>query len=274
MNRSRGGFRGKLIIAAIIALFSIISYFSSRQYNEVTNEVQHVAITPNQEIALGLQATPEMTQQYGGEIQNEQVKSRVSSVGNRIVEKGIGKQTPYQFNFHVLADPKTINAFALPGGQVFITQGLLKRLTSEGEIAGVLGHEIGHVVARHGAQHIAKQRLTQGLTGAAVIATYDPNNSRSRNTAAMAILVGQLVNLRYGREDELQSDELGVRFMANAGYDPRSMLKVMQILKKASEGNAPPEFFSTHPNPDNRLEHINSAIKKQFPEGVPPGLQQ
>src|ERR671917_2984464 len=114
-----------------------------------------------------------------------------------MVSRSAAGQSPYRFEFHVLDDPQTINAFALPGGQVFITEGLLKRLTTDGQIAGVLGHEIAHVVARHGAEHIAKQQLTQGLTGAAVLATYDPYDSRSRATAAVAMMIGQLVNMRF-----------------------------------------------------------------------------
>jgi predicted Zn-dependent protease len=173
----------------------------------------------------------------------------------------------------VLDDPETINAFALPGGQVFITEGLLRRLKTDGQLAGVLGHEIAHVVARHGAEHIAKQQLTEGLTGAAVLATYDPSNPSSRNSAAVAAMLGQLVNMRFGRQDELESDQLGVRFSSEAGYDPRSMIELMKILEQSSQGNRPPEFFSTHPNPENRISRIQEAIQKQYPNGVPEGLE-
>src|SRR4029079_15694392 len=134
----------------------------------------------------------------------------------RLLAKSAASQTPYQFQFHVLNDPETINAFALPGGQVFITEGLLKRLKTDGQLAGVLGHEMGHVVVRHGAEHIAKQQLTEGLTGAGVVAFYDPNNPNSAYAAQFAMLVGQLVTLKYGRDDELESDRLGVRFMSEA----------------------------------------------------------
>src|ERR671917_1370458 len=112
-----------------------------------------------------------------------------------MVSRSAAGQSPYRFEFHVLDDPQTINAFALPGGQVFITEGLLKRLTTDGQVAGVLGHEIAHVIARHGAEHIAKQQLTQGLTGAAVLATYDPNNPSTQGGAAVAALIGQLVTM-------------------------------------------------------------------------------
>ena len=165
----------------------------------------------------------------------------------RLVKSSSVNQTDYPFECHLLADQETINAFALPGGQVYVTEALFQRLETEGQLAGVLGHEIGHVVARHGAEHIAKQQLTQGLTGAAVVASYDPNNPNSAYAAQFAMLVGQLVTLKYGRDDELESDRLGVRFMSEAGYDPRAMLRVMQILEESSSGGRPPEFFSTHP---------------------------
>ncbi len=167
----------------------------------------------------------------------------------------------WQFDFHVLNDRNTVNAFALPGGQIFITAALLQRLKSEGQLAGVLGHEIGHVVERHGAEHMAKQQLTQGLTGAAVIASGD------YRTAQMAQVIGGLINMRFGpADDELESDKWGVALMAKAGYDPRSLIGVMKILKEASGGGSQPEFFSTHPNPENRIEKIEAEIKSAFPE--------
>lgn len=103
----------------------------------------------------------------------------VDTIGNRIVQASELQKTGYQFDFHLLADDKTVNAFALPGGQIFVTMGLLKLLQTEGELAGVLGHEIGHVVARHSAEHMAKAKLTEGLSGAAVMAAYDPNDPKS-----------------------------------------------------------------------------------------------
>jgi len=88
----------------------------------------------------------------------------------------------------------------------------------------------------------------------------------------MAALVGQLINMRFSREDELESDKLGVRFISEAGYDPRSLIRVMEVLQQANQGQAPPEFFSTHPNPDRRIERIQEAIAAEFPNGVPDGL--
>jgi len=189
-----------------------------------------------------------------------------------LTQNSEARNTKWLFECHLLADNQTINAFALPGGQVFITSALFDELETEGQLAGVLAHEIGHVVARHSAQQIAKAQLTEGLTGAVVVASYDPQNPNSRSAAYIAQIVGQLVNMKYGRDDELQSDRLGVRFMSEAGYDPRSLIRVMEILAASSKGNQPPEFFSTHPNPDNRIARIQQAIQEVFPQGVPDGL--
>lgn len=259
---SRGGrfSGGRLLIAAAIAIFSLISYFSMSAPNPVTRENQHINITPEQEIALGIEAAPQMAQQFGGLDPDERKQAVVDQIGNRIVQQSPAGSTPYQFNFYVLNDDQTINAFALPGGQIFITDALLSRLSTEGQLAGVLGHEIGHVVGRHSAEQIAKQQLTQGLTGAAVIASYDPNDPNSVGTAQMAMLIGNLINMKYGRDDELESDALGVCFMHDAGYDPAEMVDVMRILDEASQGGQPPEFFSTHPNPASRIERIQQAI--------------
>jgi predicted Zn-dependent protease len=267
--------RGRLFAALIVAAIALLGYFGSSVFNPITEEKQHVAgITPEQEVALGLQAAPEMAQQFGGLDPDAEAQARVDRIGERLVSRSAAGKSPYRFEFHVLDDPETINAFALPGGQVFLTEGLLRRLETDGQIAGVLGHEIAHVVARHGAEHIAKQQLTQGLTGAAVLATYDPNNPSSRSSAAVAAMIGQLVNMRFGRQDELESDRLGVRFTSETGYDPRSLVALMKILDQSSQGNRPPEFFSTHPNPENRIERIQSAIRERFPDGVSEGLEK
>jgi len=248
-------------MAAAIAAFSLFSYFSSRQDNPVTGETQYIDITPEQEIALGLEAAPQMAAEFGGLDENAADQALVDEIGNRIVQSSPAVNSPYQFEFHLLDDDQTINAFALPGGQIFITRALYDKLQTEGELAGVLGHEIGHVIARHSAEHIAKAKLTEGLTGAAVIAAYDPENPSSASRAQIAVLIGQLINLKFGRDDELESDYLGVCFINDSGYDPNELVGVMQVLASAQTGDRPPEFFSTHPNPENRVQRIQEAIQ-------------
>ncbi|NNE61218.1 MAG: M48 family metallopeptidase [Woeseia sp.] len=259
----------RLAIGAIVAAFAFFSYQCSTEYNPVTGEEQHVAMTPEQEIALGLQAAPEMAARHGGLLDDAAVQALVDRVGADLVRSGAARDTGWQFEFHVLADPQTVNAFALPGGQIFITDALLRRFSTEGELAGVIGHEIGHVVARHGAQRLAKMQLTEGITGAVLVAA-----GGGGSEAQIAQMVGQLVNMKYGREDELESDTIGVMLVAAAGYDPRALIRVMKILDDASGGNAPPEWMSTHPSHGNRVARIEAAIEEVFPAGIPDGLQQ
>ena len=137
----------------------------------------------------------------------------------------------------------------------------LNYLTSEAELAGVLGHEIGHVIARHSSERLAKQQLTQGLLGALVVGSGD------YTTAQIGQVVGNMINMSYGRDDELESDALGIRIMAEAGYDPGAMIGVMEKLAKASGGSRQPEFFSTHPHPANRAEKIREEIAKRARSG-------
>ena len=254
MNSKKGFIR--FIIAIIIAVFSLIAYYSNSSINEVTGEKQHISISPEEEIQLGLDGRDYMIRQSGGLLNDEQSQNYIKALGHKIVSNSEASKTPYKYDFHILADPNTVNAFALPGGQIFITVGLLKRLSSEDQVAGVLGHEIGHVVARHSAEQMAKQNLTQGLVGAAAVAGGD------YSSAQYAQMIGNMVNLKYGRGDELEADELGVRFMSQAGYNPESLIEVMKVLEQASGSNSQPEFASTHPAPKNRIEKIKAAIEK------------
>jgi len=273
-GRGIGGISGRLIVAAIAAIIAIVGYFGATQLNPVTQEKQHISMTAEQEIALGRQAAPEMEQQFGGLSQDQALQAKVTDLGNVIVKGSDAGKSPYRFEFHVLADQHTINAFALPGGQVFITEALMKLLQIDGELAGVLSHEVFHVVGRHSAEQAARAQLSDGLTGAAVMATYDPNDPSSRGSAQVAQLIGQMVNMSYGRDDELESDNQGVHYMAQSGYDPQAMVSVMQKLEQASNGQEPPEFFSTHPNPERRIEKIGEQIAKEFPNGVPDNLKK
>ena len=162
---------------------------------------------------MGLQAAPEMIQMHGGPSRDAAAQQMVSQIGERLLA-GLDKQlvkeghtNPYRkdFRFTLLADPKTVNAFALPGGQVFITAALFRDLETEGQLAGVLGHEVGHVIERHGNKQMAKSQLLQGLAAAGGVAGGDANSAR------MAQAVAQMVQMKYGRGDELEADKWGVR---------------------------------------------------------------
>jgi predicted Zn-dependent protease len=210
-----------------------------------------------------------MAAQFGGLDPDPNVQQLVQSVGTRVVKSTVASQTPYEFHFYALADPQTVNAFALPGGPIFVTRGLLGRLTNEAQLAGILGHEVGHVLGRHAAERIAKDQLAQSIVGAVGMASDDPYSAQQ-----VASVVANMVQLKYGREDELQSDSLGVHLMSDAGYDPRTLIDVMTILEEASGGQAPPEYMSSHPNPGNRRERIQGHIDARYPDGVPPALTE
>src|SRR5687768_6439683 len=184
---------GKLrfIIAAIVALFAVVSYYGTSSHNPVTGEKQRVGLTAEQEIAMGLQTAPQMAAQFGGLSANAEATARVKEIGRRLVAQSVAARSPYKYDFHLLADPRTINAFALPGGQIFITTGLYRVLRTQGELAAVLGHEIGHVIARHSAEHLAKQQLTQGLVGAVAVGSGDMTATQ------VAQQVGAMVNMKY-----------------------------------------------------------------------------
>ena len=251
----RGNNKIRLLIGVAIALFAIIEYCSSAETNPYTGKKQHISISEDQEIAIGLQSAPQMAQQHGGLYNSQNHQDFVDRVGRKLVNNSIALETGYKYDFHLLADEKIINAFALPGGQIFITYALFSKLENEDQLAGVLGHEIGHVLGRHSADRMSKQGLTQGiLSGVAV--GFDPS------TAQGAAAIANVINMKYGREDELESDDLGVRFLIDAGYNAEAMIGVMQILKTAAGPNRTPEFQSTHPDPENRIEKIKAAIKK------------
>lgn len=265
----RGGGSGaiRIVIAVGIAAFSACAYFRNTSVNPVTGEKQHVSLSPQQEIALGLQSAPQMAAEFGGEDPDPRARSVVEGVGRKVVSGSEASRSPYKFEFHLLADGRTVNAFALPGGQVFITRALFSKLKDEAQLAGVLGHEAGHVVARHSAEQMAKQKLTQGLANAASVATTDPSDPRTYKNTAIAQMVAGLISLKFSRNDELEADALGVKYMAEAGYDPHALIGVMDVLEAASGGKSGPEFAQTHPNPGNRREHIKEEIAK-----LPPSL--
>ncbi|WP_299228617.1 M48 family metalloprotease [uncultured Psychroserpens sp.] len=246
-------FKVRLLIGVAIALFFVIKRCSQREENPYTGRMQTISMSSDEEIQIGLASAPGMAQQHGGLHPNNQYQALVDDVGRKLVNNSIAKQTPYDYEFHLLADSKTINAFALPGGQIFITFALFSKLENDDQLAGVLGHEIGHVLGRHSAERIAESEYWQGLVTA---------GSVGGDIGGLVSGIGQNTLLTNGRDDELESDDLGVKFMIRAGYDPNEMIGVMEILKAAAGPNRVPEFQSTHPDPENRIEKIKASIEK------------
>jgi predicted Zn-dependent protease len=268
----RLGLVPRLAVAGFMALAAVCSYYASRQKNPITGRTQAIALTPNQEVALGLQSAPKVATQFGGLAEDPALQAYVRSVGERIVSRTAAHETPYKYSFNLLKDERTVNAFALPGGPIFITRALLSRLGNEAQLAGVLGHEVGPVVGRHSAEKIAKSQLGRQLVGALGVATTDEHGRGSALAQMAGQMANQMIQLKYGREDELQSDSLGVRFMSEAGYDPRALINVMEILASVGGGKRQPEFMNSHPDPGNRSGEIRKEIAKLYPNGVPAEL--
>jgi predicted Zn-dependent protease len=184
-----------------------------------------------------------------GVYQDQKVQDYVSGLGMTLAAKSERPKLPWAF--YVMDDP-TVNAFALPGGSIFVTRGILSHMNNEAELVGVLGHEIGHVTARHSVQQMTREQLAQiGLGVGSII------SSDIAKYAGMASQGLGMLFLKYGRDAESQSDQLGFKYMVQEGYNPRAMASMFETLERVSklEGAGDiPEWASTHPNPGNRVQ--------------------
>jgi len=194
---------------------------------------------------MGQEADPDIVASMGL-VPDESLQAYVQELGTELASSSERPDLPW--TFRVLDDP-LINAFALPGGFVYVTRGIMAHFESEAELAGVLGHEIGHVTARHSVNQISKQQLAQIGFGVGMILKPELQEYAWIASASM-----QLLFLKFGRDDERQADELGVRYMGRVGYDPAQLSGVMAMLGQVTRegGGGPPEWLSTHPNPANR----------------------
>lgn len=252
----------------LCVLLGVLTLVTGCTTNPATGKRSFTLLSWEEERQMGAEAAPQFTEQFGGEVPNQQLQGYVSGIGLRmteVVEEGV---PDLQWEFTLL-NTGVINAFALPGGKVFFTRGLAERLDNEAQMAGVIGHEIGHVTARHGNQRISKQiGFNIAITGAAIAVGVADEDSDVRKYGQYAVpamaIGGNVVLLRYGRQEELEADRLGMRYMSRVGYDPVAQRQVMEILEAASAGPRPPEFLSTHPYPESRIEQINKLLKTQY----------
>jgi len=236
--------------------------------NPATGERVLTLYSWEQEKQMGAEAAAGLAEQFGGEVEATIPSQYVREVGMKLaagVEEGV-PDLDWEFT---LLDTDVINAFALPGGKIFFTRGLAAKLSTEAQMAGVLGHEIGHVTARHGNQQISKQiGFNAALVGAAAAVGLSDEGSdvRTYGQAAVPALAigGNLVLLSYGREAELEADMLGMRYMVRASYAPEALLGVMEVLRDASGGATQPEWLSTHPHPASRIAEIEEYLESEY----------
>lgn len=253
MNRSAA------LTMVALAGATIVAYGCAK--NAATGRTQFNVLSRDQEVAMGMEAGPQLTASYGGEVPDQVLRDYVTRIGLKVatgVEKDY-KNIPWKFT---LLNSDVINAFALPGGQVFMSRALMERMTNEAQLAGVLGHEIGHVTAEHIDQRIGRDYALQigaAVGGAVAGADY------GQMVSQVITQGGGAFALKFGRDEESQADSLGMRYMTRAGYNPQGQLQVMQILKEASKGSGGgPEWLSTHPAPQTRIDRIKDIIKKDY----------
>ena len=231
--------------------------------NPATGERQLTLMSEAQEIQIGRQTHPEVLASFGA-YDDPEWQSYIQELGERIA--ATSERPNLDWTFTVLDDP-VVNAMALPGGYIYVNRGILAHFNSEAELVSVLGHEIGHVTARHSVEQMSRAQLAQLGLGVAAIASEEFRQFAGLASQGLGILF-----LKFGRDDENQSDELGLRYMTRAGYDPSEMPKVFSTLDRVSGAHGmrgTPEWMSTHPNPGNRVKNIDARIGK-----LPPELRQ
>ncbi|HYG63584.1 MAG TPA: M48 family metalloprotease [Thermoanaerobaculia bacterium] len=243
--------RSRASIAALVACSLLMVSCSS---NPATGKRQLAFISEEQEVAMGREADQQVVQSLGL-YQDEEVQAYVNRLGQQLARESERPNLPW--TFRVVDDP-VVNAFAFPGGFIYVTRGLMTHLSNEAELVSVLGHEIGHVTGRHSVEQMSKQQLAQiGFIAGMLI---KPELAQYGDLAQTGL---GLMFLKYGRDDEREADDLGLRYMVRENYDPREMPQVFDVLRRVSEqqgGGRVPGWMSTHPTPENRIERIESQL--------------
>src|SRR6267154_1262989 len=224
--------------------------------NPATGKLQLDLLSESQEVEMGKQAAQQVEQTMGT-VKDPKLEAYVTRLGQSLAKQTTRPNLPWQF--HVVEDA-SVNAFALPGGPIFVTRGILGTLNSEAELAGVMGHECGHVAARHSATQMSKAQVAQ--IGLGLGSILSPTVASVGQVAGAGL---QVMFLKFSRDDESQADKLGLAYMANDGYDARQMLGVFKTLGRVSKlagGGKLPQWLETHPDPENRLSATEQRLKE------------
>ena len=242
------------VISRAASTAALLAFFTSCATNPVSGKRELSLVSQGQEIAMGQEGAKAAASQMGI-YPDSAIQRYVSSLGMAIAKRSERPDLPWSYT--VVDDP-TVNAFALPGGPVFVSRGILTYMNSEAELVSVLGHETGHVTAKHSVSQISKQQILQiGLIGAMVLR---PELQQFGQAASAGL---GLLFLKFSRDDETQADDLGFRYMTSGGYQPTEMAEMFKTLQRLSgpEGSrGTPEWQSTHPDPGNRVQKTTQRI--------------
>jgi hypothetical protein len=214
--------------------------------------------SPQQDVALGKEAALDAQKQLPL-CNAPRVDAYLTQLGMKLVAKLPTRGVEYPFEFHCVND-KAINAFALPGGYVFINRGAIEAADNEAQLAGVMAHELSHVALRHGTNQATKAQATEGILGIAG-GLFGDTAGGALMTQLGAFAAGGVL-LRYSRTAESQADIMGTQVLYDSGYDPRAMAQFFEKLEAETKGKTPPEFFSDHPSPEHRVERVDEEIEK------------
>lgn len=235
--------------------------------NAATGEMQFNYFSREEEIALGIESREEILPQYGGEIPDPEIRAYVGGIGESMIPHVEEEYRDLPWEFTML-NSDVVNAFALPGGQVFVSRGLASRLGDEAELAGVVGHEMGHVTAEHVDRRMGRQMIIAGFALGVSAAASESELQWAQAAASVAVTGAGVYSLSFDRAQELEADFLGMRYMSRASYDPSALAGVMQALQSASGGAQTLEIFSTHPHPETRIEAIRDQLNSEPYRGM------
>jgi hypothetical protein len=224
--------------------------------------------SPQEDIQLGKQVAVDAEKQLPS-CNDPKVDAYLTELGKNLSAKLPAGGIQYPFEFHCVND-KAINAFALPGGYVFVNRGAIEAADNEAELAGVMAHELAHVALRHGTAEATKAKAAQ--TGVGILGILFGDNAGGALLTELGRFSAGGVLLRYSRATETQADVVGTQILYDAGYDPRALAQFFEKIEADSKGQNPPEFFSDHPNPEHRVERVNEEINKLG--GLPPKMKK
>lgn len=243
-------------LSILVLLFAVFSCVKVE--DPLTGQKVYTLLSTEQEIEIGKKYIPQAINENEGLYPDKDVQEYIKSIGYKVASI-TPRKVDYQF---YLVNSKDINAFALPGGAVFLNRGLILVLDNESELVAVLSHELGHINARHHAKFLEKTYGINILLNIIAIATA---NSSYQNIIMQTAQIGAgLLQLRYSREQENEADMLGVRFAYDSGYDPKSMISVFNKFKSMESGSKPPEWLLTHPLPETRIKNVSELIRTKY----------